>query len=100
VAGKEDRTAGMKSAYERALERLDEKGIERPGDLDEATRERIAEVRRKAKADLANLEILHRQQRRAQPDPHEARRSEEEYAAERRRLEERRDAAIARLRDG
>ena len=89
----------MKSAYELALERLDEKGIERPGALDEATRERIAEVRRKAEADLANLEILHRQGRRGQTDPQEAQRAEEEYAAERRRLEARREDAIARLRD-
>ncbi len=90
----------MKSAYELALERLDRKGIERPGALDEATRGKIAEVRSRAEADLAKLEILHRERLRAQTDPLEARRAEEEYAIDRRRLEERRDDAIASLRDG
>lgn len=90
----------MKSAYELALERLDGQGIERPGALDETIRRQIAEVRNKAEADLAKLEILHRERLSAQADPLEARRAEEEYAIDRRRLEERRDAAIARLRDG
>lgn len=90
----------MKSAYELALERLEGQGIERPGALDETIRRQIAEVRNKAEADLAKLEILHRERLSAQADPLEARRAEEEYAIDRRRLEERRDAAIARLRDG
>jgi hypothetical protein len=90
----------MKSAYELALERLERQGIERPGALDETTRERIAEIRSKAEADLAKLEILHRERLRAHTDAGEARRAEEEYARERRRLAERRDSAIARLRDG
>ena len=90
----------MKSAYDLALERLDGQGIERPGALDETIRRQIAEVRNKAEADLAKLEILHRERLSAQADPLEARRAEEEYAIDRRRLEERRDAAIARLRDG
>jgi len=90
----------MKSAYELALERLDSQGIERPGDLDEATRQQIAEVRSKAEADLAKLEILHRERLQGETDPQAAHRAEEEYAIDRRRLEERRDGAIARLRDG
>ncbi len=89
----------MKTAYELALERLDSRGIERPSALDEDTRRQIAEVRTKAEADLAKLEILHRGRMQAQTDPQEARRAEEEYAIDRRRLEERRDGAIARLRD-
>lgn len=89
----------MKSAYELALERLDSQGIERPGELDEQTRQRIAGVRAKAEADLAKLEILHREQMAARPDPETARRAKEEYAIDRRRLERRRDDAIARLRD-
>ena len=88
----------MKSAYELALERLENQGIERPGDLDEATRQRIAEVRSKAAAELAKLEILHRDRLRALGDLVAARRAEEEYAIDRRRLEERRDGAIAGLR--
>ena len=90
----------MKSAYELALERLASRGIERPGSLDEATRKKIAEVRAKAEADLAKLEILHRERMSAEADPAKAHRAEEEYAVDRRRLEERRDTAIARLRDG
>ena len=89
----------MKTAYELALERLDSQGVERPGALDEATRQQIAELRQRAQADLAKIEILHRERMSAQTDPQEARRAEEEYAIDRRRLEERRDSAIARLRD-
>ena len=88
----------MKTAYELALERLERQGIERPGDLDEETRRKIEEVRSKAEADLARLEILHRERLQARSDPIEARQAEEEYAIDRRRLEERRDSAIARLR--
>ena len=62
--------------------------------------EYVAEVRQKAEADLAKLQILHRERMAALSDPLEARRAEEEYAIDRRRLEERRDSAIARLRDG
>lgn len=90
----------MKSAYELALERLESRGIERPGSLDEATRKKIAEVRAKAEADLAKLEILHRERMATEADPAKARQAEEEYAVDRRRLEDRRDTAIARLRDG
>ena len=90
----------MKSAYELALERLDSQGIERPGELDEPTRGQIAEVRSKAEAELAKLEILHRERLAGEADPGAAGRAEEEYALDRRRLEERRDEAIARLRDG
>lgn len=90
----------MKSAYELALERLDREGIERPGDLDEETRRGIEEVRGKAEADLAKLEILHRERLRGQADPREARKAEEEYAIDRGRIEARRDDAIARLRGG
>ncbi len=90
----------MKSAYELALERLDDQGIERPGDLDEETRRQIEELRSKADAELAKLEILHRERLQAQSDPLETHKAEEEYAIDRRRLEERRDSAIGRLRDG
>ena len=100
MAGKEDRASGIKSAYELALERLESQGIERPGDLDEATRQQIAEVRSKAEADLARIEILHRERMRTVTDPLEARRAQDEYAIDRRRLQERRDSAISRLRDG
>ncbi len=89
----------MKSAYELALERLDSQGIERPEALDEATRAQIAEVRSRAEAELAKLEILHRKRLATPSEPGEARSDDEEYAIDRRRIEERRDDAIARLRD-
>ncbi len=88
----------MKSAYELALERLEERGIERPGDLDEATREQITAARSKADAELAKLQILHHDRMRQMADPQQARRAEEEYAIERQRIEERRDREVARLR--
>lgn len=98
MSGKKDRTSGIKSAYELALERLEGQGIERPGEIDERIRGEIAAARSKAEAELAQLEIMHRQQLRELADPAAARRLEEEYAIDRRRIEERRDAEIARLR--
>ncbi len=90
----------MKSAYELALERLDQQGIERPREeaIDDATRERMAEIRSKAQADLARLEILHRDRLRGAEDPVAAAKAEEEYLIDRRRIEERRDGEIEKLR--
>ncbi len=87
----------MKSAYEAALERLEGLGIERPQEdsLGEETRQQIAELRRKAGAKLAELEILHRDRLPTAADPNQ---SEEEYRCDRRRIEEDRDRKIARLR--
>jgi hypothetical protein len=90
----------MKSAYELALERLDSQGIERPGEIAEETRRRIAAERSKAEAELAKLEILHRQHLREAADAASVARAEEEYAIDRRRIEDRLEAAIARLRGG
>ncbi|HBL27012.1 MAG TPA: hypothetical protein DD490_09280, partial [Acidobacteria bacterium] len=56
-----DKASGMKSAYELALERLEQRGVERPReDFSAEVLEKIAEVRRQAEAKLAELEILHR----------------------------------------
>ena len=90
----------MKTAYELALERLEGQGIDRPGELAEATRKQIAELRSKAEAELAKLEILHRDRQAQGADPAAASRADEEYAIERRRIEERLDQQIGRLRDG
>lgn len=92
----------MKSAYELALERLEQQGIERPREeaLDDSTRERMAEVRSKAKAELAQLEILHRDRAGGAADPVAAAKDEEEYLLERRRVEERRDRELEKLREG
>ena len=88
------------SAYDLALERLEADGIDKPreDDLDPATLERISEIRNKTEAKLAELEILHRDQRASTADPTELEKIEEEYTAERRRLEEKRDSENEKLR--
>ncbi len=90
----------MKSAYELALERLDQQGIERPRQegLDPALRQRVAEVRSKTEAKLAELEILHRDELKKLADPAERHKAEEEYVRERRRREDKRERDIERLR--
>jgi hypothetical protein len=62
----------MKSAYELALERLENQGIRRPDDtaLDEATRSKVEELRNQKEAKLAELEILHQDRLRKMQDPH------------------------------
>ena len=73
-----DKSKGMKSAYELALERLESQGIERPREeaLSAAQREQVAEARRKAEAKIAELEILHKDRLTGMGDP--AKREEEE----------------------
>jgi hypothetical protein len=97
-----DKTSGMKSAYELALERLEKEGIERPREeaLSPEVRERIAEARRKAEGRLAELEILHRDSLKRAHDPVKRQEEEEEYVRERRRIEEERDRGIEALRAG
>lgn len=92
----------MKSAYEAALERLEGRGIERPREeaLSPELRERVAEVRRRAEAQLAEIEILYRDRRRKARDLAALQKEEEEYGIDRRRIEERRDSEIAHLRAG
>jgi hypothetical protein len=96
----DDKTTGMKSAYDLALERLEQQGIERPRDegLSPETRDRIGELRNQSEAKLAELEILYRDSLKTIADPDSRARAEEEYADERRRVEERRDRDIERLR--
>ena len=66
--------AKIKSAYDLALERLEADGIDKPReeDLDPAILERISEIRNKTEAKLAELEILHRDQRASAADPEPA----------------------------
>lgn len=91
---------GMKSAYELALERLEKDGIERPreGGLSADQQEEAAEIRRRAEAKLAEVEILFRD-RRAKASPGELGDLEAEYVRERRRIEDDRDRKLARLRE-
>ena len=102
MSGRDNSGSDLKSAYELALERLEGQGIERPREenLDPELRERLGEVRAKAEAKLAELEILHRGRLRKIADPQERAEAEREYVAERRRIEERRDRSLERLRRG
>ncbi len=90
----------MKSAYERALEKLSSQGIEAPrrAALSEDQRRRIEDARARHRAKLAELEILHR--KNLSPDPATRHEEEENYQVERRRLSDRLDAEIDRIRDG
>lgn len=97
---KDDRAPGMKSAYELALERMERQGIERPREdaVSDEVRGRIDEERRRAEARIAELEILHRDRMRKLHDSAAREAEEEEYRAERRRIEAERDRRIEKLR--
>lgn len=98
----DDKAAGVKSAYELALERLDRQGIGRPRDaaLSDATRQRMAEERSKAQARIAELEILHKDALKREPDPGRIQELESEYRRERQRIEEALERKIETLRQG
>jgi protein-tyrosine-phosphatase len=95
-----DKTTGMKSAYELALERMEKQGIERPREetFSDEAREQIAEARRKAEASLAELEILHKDRLKTIYDPAKRQEEEEEYLRDRRRIEEQKERRIEELR--
>ena len=93
-----DRAPRVKSAYELALERLDSEGVSRPESLSEDQRIKVGELRRQAEAKLAELEILHRDRLRKLADPEARDKEEDDYVRERRRIEEQRDAKIAKTR--
>ncbi len=91
----------MKSAYELALERMESQGIERPREdaLTDAQRQEVQDIRSKADAKIAELEILHRKATESPDTPPEQRaQAEAELKAEVQRVEERRDAQIRKLR--
>ena len=90
----------MKSAYEIALERLAEQGVEqpRPGSLSDEVREAMEAARSKAEASLAEMEILHRDRFKKTLDPSEREEEDKQYLEERGRIETRRDREIERLR--
>jgi hypothetical protein len=96
----ESRPSTLKSAYELALEQLDSSGIGRPDQdaLSEETRAAVAEIRRKAEAKLASLEILHGQRLAELGDPTTRQQAEQEYRAEKAGIIERRERDIDRLR--
>jgi len=95
-----DKSKGMKSAYELALERLEAEGIEPPRDgaLSQGTKQEIAEARRMTEAKLAELDILHRDKMRKLEDPVQRAEQEEFYRRERERLTAEGEARVERLR--
>ena len=95
-----DKAAGMKSAYELALERMEKQGIERPREesFSDEQREKIADARRKAEAKLAELEILHKNRLKTIADPVKRQEEEDDYRRERRWIEDERERKIAELR--
>lgn len=97
-----DKTRGMKTAYELALERLEAQGIEPPREerLSEPTKRAIAEARRLTEAKLAELEILHRDKLKRLEDPARRNEQEEFYRLEKERLAREGAAAVERLRTG
>ena len=96
----EGKAPGMKSAYELALERLEKQGIKRPEDspLTDDDRRAIADIRSRAEARLAELEILRRDKQAKSGDPVKRQEEEEHYKIERRRIEEDRDRKIEAIR--
>lgn len=90
----------MKSAYERALEKLESRGIAAPQEdaLDEEQRRRIEDQRSRHQAKLAELEILH--QKNLSTDPAKRAQEEENYRAEKQRLAGRLEREIGRIRRG
>jgi hypothetical protein len=95
-----DKTTGMKSAYELALERMEKQGIERPREetFSDEARDQIAEARRKAEASLAELEILHKNRLKTIYDSAKRQEEEEEYLRDRRRIEDQRERKVEELR--
>ena len=95
-----DKSSGMKSAYELALERMEKQGIERPREesFSAEVLQKIGEARSQAEAKLAELEILHRDRIRKVADPAKRQEDEDNYRRERRRIEDDRDRKIEKLR--
>lgn len=77
-------------------------GIDKPRDdgFSQETLDEMATARRKSKAALAELEILHRDRLAKLADPAAVRQEEDDYHHERRRIEERCERAIEKLRQG
>jgi len=96
--------APLKSAYELAMERLQAKDREAGADerkaLTREQKETIADLRQKAKARLAEIEILHRKELAGATDPEQLTKLEERYEIDRRRVNSRLETSVARVRRG
>src|SRR5437867_1949545 len=96
---------GPKSAYELAMEKLKardrEKGVVEAKTLGKDQKERIAEVRTQARAKIAEMEILWKSERRTLAGaPDELEKAEQRYLGDRRKIEERAEAEIEKIRQG
>lgn len=97
-----DDDAPLKSAYEIALERLRKQdraaGVVEPKRLTPAQKKEIARLRQEARAKIAELEIMRRDQlAAARGDPEKSAEIEEHFAVDRRRVESALESAIARV---
>jgi len=97
--------APLKSSYELALERLRardrEQGVDESRPLTAEQKETIAELRSRARAKLAEIEILHRKERAAVlADPDKLAELEEHYRVDRSRIESSLESSIGRVRRG
>ena len=95
----------LRSAYELAMERLRQKdkaeGVKATKPLDAAQKAKISELRRDAKAKLAEMEILHGKDLAAVGDePEKIRDLEEKYRIDRARVEGRLEDEIEKVHRG
>lgn len=92
-----------KSAYDLAMEKLDaadrEAGVKETP-LSDLQKKSIAEARRAAAARLAEYEVFFRDHMRTAADPDERAKIEEEYLADRKRIENALDRSIESIRSG
>ena len=90
----------MKTAYELALEKMQGQGIEPPseGALDEGDLARVAGIKQRAEAKLAELEILHRDRLAKIADPIEQEAERNEYRRDRERIRDRCDRDVREIR--
>lgn len=90
----------MKSAYELALEQMEKQGIERPREsaVSDEVRAEMAEVRRRAEAKVAELEIMHRQRLSKATSPVEREQELDDFKRQRQRIDNDRDDKLAQLR--
>ncbi len=90
---------GIKSAWETALERLDEQGIDRPRDeaYDDKTREAMEDIRQRAEARIAELRIMN--EKAKADDPANSPALDQELRVEIDRVESKRDRDLENLRE-
>ena len=83
-----------------ALEKMERDGIERPREqpFGAESLAAIAEARSRAEAKIAELQILHRKELATLRDPSQIQQEEQQYQAERARIEDRRERRIEEIR--